>query len=282
MIGIIGGTGLYDLDALQDRSQRVVSTPFGDTSSPLTFGFIAGKKVVFLSRHGISHRLLPSEINYRANIFALKSVGATSIISVSAVGSLEERIHPGDIVLPEQYLDLTKGGMRKTSFFGDGIVGHVSTAKPICPHIVSAILESSATLNISILPGVVYCCVEGPRLGTQAESLMMRQLGGQIVGMTNVPEVFLAREAQLPYASLCVVTDYDSWKDDPTHHVNVSMIMEVYNKSLSHVKNLLVRVIDRGLECPNPEIRNALGSAVLTSDDMLTPEQREVMNVLRS
>lgn len=279
MIGIIGGTGLYKIDGLSDLQQETVETPFGVPSAPIMIGKLGAKAIAFLPRHGNSHELLPSEINYRANIFALKSLGVTQVVSVSAVGSLAEEIVPGSLVLPSQYLDLTKG-VRAPSFFGDGLVGHISSANPVCSELVAAIHKAGQCADVEIMTGATYACVEGPRLGTSAESHMLRGFGAKIVGMTNVPEVFLAREAQVCYASICVVTDYDSWRNDPAEHATVDAILTRYQSSISKVKGVIHELIesyDGSITCP---CRTALGSALLTSREKFNPKHRSIVSVL--
>ncbi len=279
MIGIIGGTGLYKLDGLSNLQQKVIETPFGVPSAPLMTGELLGKTIAFLPRHGSAHELLPSEINYRANIFALKSTGATKILSVSAVGSLAEELAPGSLVLPTQYLDLTKG-IRAASFFGDGLIGHISSAKPVCYNLVTTTLDAGKESDVEIASGATYACIEGPRLGTTAESNMLRGVGAKLVGMTNVPEVFLAREAQMCYASICVVTDYDSWRNDPAEHATVEVILTRYQKSLSSVKRVIHRLVANLEESSVCSCRTSLASALLTPRDKFKPHHCKIVSVL--
>ena len=198
MIGIIGGTGLYQMDELQVTEVREVTTPFGSPSSPIVLGMLQGRNVAFLARHGLHHDLLPSEINYRGNIWALKSLGVRTIVGVSAVGSLREEIRPGDLALSSQYLDFTKG-LRASTFFGRGLIAHVSTANPTCSATAALIARAARALELTIHEDKTHACIEGPRFGTRAESHLLRSSGADLVGMTNVPEVFLACEAQLGY-----------------------------------------------------------------------------------
>jgi len=176
---------------------------------------------MFLPRHGVHHQFLPHEVNYRANIYALKQVGVAQVIGFSAVGSLRNDIAPGDLAIPTQYIDWVKDGRTKT-FFGNGITAHVSTAEPVCPNLVKGLAEAAGRINVILHSGKTYICVDGPRLGTRAESHFLRQIGGDLVGMTNVPEVFLVREAQLCYATVGIVTDYDCWKDNPADHADTA------------------------------------------------------------
>ncbi|MBM3397187.1 MAG: MTAP family purine nucleoside phosphorylase, partial [Betaproteobacteria bacterium] len=238
MLGIIGGTGLYELPALHITQRIAGHTPFGQASGEVLRGQYHGQEVLFLARHGSGHRLLPHEVNYRANIFALKQAGATQLLGFSAVGSLSLEVKPGDMAMPEQYFDWTRG-QRERTFFGQGVAAHVSTAKPVSAGLIDAVSQAAQRCGLSVHRGLTYGCVEGPRLGTQAESHFLRQVGCHLVGMTNVPEVFLAREAQMAYATVGLVTDYDCWLDDPTQHVNVSGIFELYGKTLAKAARVL-------------------------------------------
>lgn len=238
MLAIIGGTGIYDLPGMVLEDSLSGSTPFGDPSGAVIRGRLGDQPILFLARHGAGHRLLPHEVNYRANIFALKAAGATQLLGISAVGSLALRIAPGDLAMPSQYFDWTKGGRERT-FFGNGVAAHVSTATPVSKNMVDWVAAQAALLGIPLHRDVTYACVEGPRLGTRAESLFLQRAGCDVVGMTNVPEVFLAREAQICYATIGIATDYDCWLEDPSQHVQVSAIFELYNKSLVKVRALL-------------------------------------------
>lgn len=280
MLAIIGGTGLYDLPGLQIEERISATTPFGEPSGEVLRGRLHGQPLLFLARHGAGHRLLPHEVNYRANIFALKRAGATMLLGFSAVGSLAERVKPGDLAIPEQYFDWTRG-TRERTFFGNGVAAHVSTAKPVSAALVEAAQAAASRLGITLHRGLTYACVEGPRLGTQAESHFLRQANCHLVGMTNVPEVFLAREAQIAYATVGIVTDYDCWLDDPTQHVSVSAIFELYGQSLAKARRLLDTLLATPLPTPEPEIRSALATAMLTPDTALTARQRDWMDVLR-
>lgn len=280
MLGIIGGTGLYKMDGISEVSSQSVDTPFGAPSSEITVGEISGRKVAFLPRHGAHHQILPSEINFRANIWALKSVGVRGIISVSAVGSLREEIRPGDLALPNQYLDWTKG-KRTGTFFGEGLVAHVSTAHPTCSALSQKIKRNAEALNTSIHAEKIYACVEGPRLGTRAESLFLRQNGCDLVGMTNVPEVFLAREAQLCYCTIAVATDYDCWLDDPSQHATVDKVIELYHKNIGRVQTLIKQVISDGSSSAPCDCRSSLKYALLTEEGSLSEVQKHTLAFLR-
>ncbi len=280
MLAIVGGTGWYDLPGLQVEEQVSELTPFGPPSGDIVRGRLHGVPLLFLARHGAGHRLLPHEVNYRANIFALKRAGATMVLGFSAVGSLAIEQAPGALAMPEQYVDWTRG-RRAHTFFGDGVAAHVSTARPVSAALVSTVQAAAARVGVEVHRGLTYACVEGPRLGTQAESHLLRQLGCHLVGMTNVPEVFLAREAQLAYATVGLVTDYDCWLDDPAQHVSVAAIFERYGKTLATARQVLDELLRAPLPVPEPDSRQALASALLTPPDALTPEQRVWMDVLR-
>lgn len=279
MLAIIGGTGIYQLDQLEISDTVGVATPFGAPSSPVVRGKMGHHDILFLARHGERHQYLPHEVNYRANIFALKSLGATQILGISAVGSLDESIAPGDLAMPDQYFDWTRG-RRAQTFFGEGVAVHVSTANPVSGALVSWVARHASTLGIKLHTGGTYACVEGPRLGTRAESHFLRQVGCQLVGMTNVPEVFLAREAQMCYATIGIATDYDCWMDDPARHVQATEIFGLYKSSLGKVLQLLQRVLAEERPAEEPETRTALHYAMLTPQAALTDQQREWIAVL--
>jgi len=281
MLAIIGGTGLYELAGLEVEQRLQGDTPFGRPSGEILRGRLYGKPVLFLARHGAGHRLLPHEVNYRANVFALKQAGATMVLGFSAVGSLAIEVAPGTLAMPEQYLDWTRG-QRERTFFGGGVAAHVSTARPVSARLVDAVQAAAERVGVSLRRGLTYACVEGPRLGTQAESHFLRQAGCHLVGMTNVPEVFLAREAQMAYATVGLVTDYDCWLDDPAQHVSVAAIFERYGQTLASARQVLDALLHAELPEPEPEIRQALGSALMTPDSSLSEAQRGWLAVLRA
>lgn len=280
MLAIIGGTGIYELPGMQIEERLSGGTPFGDPSGEVLRGRLAGQPLLFLARHGSGHRLLPHEVNYRANVYALKRAGATQVLGFSAVGSLAASIAPGEFAMPSQYFDWTRGA-RDRSFFGGGVAAHVSTARPVSPALVDWVAQGAAALQMPLHRDVTYACVEGPRLGTRAESFFLRQAGCHLVGMTNVPEVFLAREAQLAYATVGIVTDYDCWMDDPAHHVTVAAVFERYGQSLQRARDLLQHLLDGPPPPADADARQALAWAVITPDSAMTPGQREWMSVLR-
>lgn len=279
MLGIIGGTGLYDLQGLDIEERLAGDTPFGMPSGDILRGRLQGRPLLFLARHGAGHRLLPHEVNYRANIFALKRAGATQLLGFSAVGSLALDVPPGTLAMPEQYVDWTRG-RRAHTFFGDGVAAHVSTARPVSPGLVTAVQAAAGRVGVAVQRGLTYACVEGPRLGTQAESHLLRQLGCHLVGMTNVPEVFLAREAQMAYATVGLVTDYDSWMDDPTQHASVGAIFERYGRTLALAGRVLSELIRGEIPDPEAESREALRTAVLTPESTLSASQRDWLRII--
>ncbi|MDM5147434.1 S-methyl-5'-thioadenosine phosphorylase [Candidatus Persebacteraceae bacterium Df01] len=275
MLAIIGGSGFYQMENFAVVERRDVDTPYGKPSAPLTVVECHGQQVFFLPRHGDAHTLLPSDINYRANIWALKQAGARQVIAVSASGSLREALRPGDFVVPSQYFDHTKGTRART-FFGDGLVGHISTAHPVCPELSSALATACRDCGHTVHENSTYACVEGPRLGTRCESFFLRDsVKADIVGMTNVPEVFLALEAQLCYATLALVTDYDCWMDDPTHHVTVDIVIQRFSESISRARD----VVSRLLAAPPPvneEHRQSASKAILTPS-AVRKQQHEIL-----
>jgi 5'-methylthioadenosine phosphorylase len=281
MLAIIGGTGFYDMVGMTAVTEGTHTTPFGAPSGPVMRGTVHGKQdVLFLARHGSGHRLLPHEVNYRANLFALKQAGATMVLGFSAVGSLAEHVAPGDLAMPEQYIDWTRG-VRERTYFGGGVAAHVSTANPVSAALVDAASASAKALGITLHRNLTYACVEGPRLGTRAESHLLRQMGCHLVGMTNVPEAFLAREAQLAYATVGIVTDYDCWMDDPTRHVSVAQVFEFYGQNLAKAKRVLDHLLQQPPVQPESSIRTALQSALMTPPEALSPEQRAWLQVLQ-
>ena len=282
MLGVIGGSGLYALDGLEVCKTHDIQTPFGAPSAPIIEGVYNGQSILFLARHGAGHKFLPHEVNYRANIFALKSLGARRIFGVSAAGSLREDLKPGDLALASQYFDHTRG-RRELTFFGNGIAGHVSTANPACPALSADIKNAANRIGQDLHTDKTYACVEGPRLGTRAESFFLRDSANcDLVGMTNVPEAFLAREAQMAYATVCLITDYDCWMDDPAMHVSVDKFFETYGGALEKAKAVLTELLNAPFTETPRDIRTSLGAAILTPDDALTQTQKQWLGVLRA
>jgi 5'-methylthioadenosine phosphorylase len=272
-IGIIGGSGLHELPGLEIVDELAIETPYGEPSAPLRVGRLAGRRLVFLARHGDGHRLLPSEVNARANLWALKRAGVTRVLSVSAVGSLREEIEPGHCVVVGQFLDLTRD--RPRTFFGDGVVAHVSLADPACAELAGALAEVAGGLGARTHTGVTYACVEGPRFSTRAESHMLRTLGGDVVGMTNLPEATLAREAELCYATLALPTDYDCWR----RHDEVRL--DAVLAQLARNVELAVRVVAGVAARLDPSgpcrCRTVLDTALITPPARIPPERRKVL-----
>ena len=270
VIGLIGGSGLYDIDGLEDREWRRVETPWGDPSDLLLFGRLAGVRCVFLPRHGRGHPTPPSELNYRANIDALKRSGVTDVISLSAVGSLREDLPPGHFVIVDQFID--RSFARVKSFFGSGCVAHVSVAHPVCPRIGDAVEAAARDLALPVTRGGTYLVMEGPQFSTKAESELYRSWGCSVIGMTNMPEAKLAREAELCYATVAMVTDFDCWHPDHGH-VTVDQVVKVLFDNADKAKALVKAVVPvlgqpRGL-CPAGCDR-ALDHAIITA-----PEKRD-------
>jgi 5'-methylthioadenosine phosphorylase len=280
VLGIIGGSGLYELDGLEHTRWESVPSSFGAPSDALLFGELAGVDLVFLPRHGRGHVLAPSDINYRANIDALKRAGATDLLSISACGSLREDLHPGHFVLVDQFVDRTFA--RDKSFFGRGLVAHVSMAHPVCPKLVDALARAAEAERLAYRRGGTYVVMEGPQFSTLAESNLYRSWGCDVVGMTNMPEAKLAREAELPYATVAMVTDYDCWHPDHDH-VDVASIIRVLNANVVHARALLKRVIPMlGPErTPSPAfIERALDNAIITAPEARDPKRVEQLRAV--
>jgi 5'-methylthioadenosine phosphorylase len=276
-IAIIGGSGLYQIDGLENVREKRVSTPFGAPSDAIVTGVLHNTELFFLPRHGRGHRLLPSEINYRANVFALKSLGAEWCISVSAVGSLIEEYAPGDIVIPDQIIDRTRG--RSSSFFGDGIAAHISFAEPFCPTLSTCLFETACAVGASrefkTHIGGTYICMEGPAFSTRAESELYRSWGAKLIGMTAIPEAKLTREAEMSYATLALVTDYDCWKQGEDA-VEVSHILETMRRNTDNARVVVSDVVAAlGSLAPSPLASEALATAFITSPESIPEETRQ-------
>jgi len=261
-IGIIGGSGLYQIEGLERRKWVKVTTPFGAPSDQFLTGRLEGREVVFLPRHGRNHTLQPSELNHRANVYALKRLGVAWIISVSAVGSLQRRYRPCDIVLPDQFVDRTKQSAAHT-FFGGGIVAHVAFAHPVSDELRQLILRRCRELRLRVHDGGTYVNMEGPAFSTRAESLTHHRLGYDVIGMTNLGEARCAREAEIAYATMAMVTDYDAWKADETH-VSVDMILENLRVNADHARNIVARVVKDIPSEPCWPCHDALRNAIIT------------------
>ncbi len=277
-IGIIGGSGLYDIEGLKGLKEKTVTTPFGAPSGSYQIGSLNGVEIVFLPRHGQGHKMSPSEINYRANIFGFKKLGVEDIISVSAVGSLKEHLHPMDMVIPDQFYDRTNH-CRKATFFEDGIVAHISFAHPICPILSRLLFETACDLGITVHNGGTYLNIEGPAFSTKAESMVYRSWGMDIIGMTNLTEAKLAREAEICYAVLAMVTDYDCWHD--THdQVTLETVIEYLTKNIQNAKKILKSAVSSLPDTSTCSCKNALSGAIFTSPDKIDKKVRQRLNVI--
>lgn len=246
-IGIIGGSGLYNMDGLTDVSELRMETPFGDPSEAFLLGSLEGRRVAFLARHGKGHRILPSELNFRANIYAMKALGVSSILSVSAVGSLKEEHKPTDFVIPDQFIDRTFA--RSSTFFGDGVVGHIGFGDPVCPIVSEVFAKACAEVGVVGKRGGTYVCMEGPQFSTRAESNLYRSWGADVIGMTNLQEAKLAREAEISYATLAMVTDYDCWFEghDAVTVEQIVAVMQENSGNAQRVIKAAVRLMPKDL-----------------------------------
>ncbi|MGD9049919.1 MAG: S-methyl-5'-thioadenosine phosphorylase, partial [Anaerolineae bacterium] len=271
-LAVIGGSGVYDMEALTDVEERHVSTPFGDPSDTIVIGTLSGKRIAFLPRHGRGHRLTPTEVPYRANIWALKSLGVERIISISACGSMKEKYPPRHIVIPDQIYDNTK--KRDYSFFGDGLVAHIGIADPFCPHLSQILSEAVSQAGGTVHMGGTFIVIEGPRFSTRGESNIYRSWGIDIIGMTAVPEAQLAREAEICYATVAMSTDYDCWHE--THEdVTVEAILETMAANIGQARRLIAAAAprigpDRGCPC-----KDALRYAIITDPSRIPARTRE-------
>lgn len=259
-IGVIGGSGIYDIEGITETRKQKTSTPFGDPSDTIVIGNLEGIPVAFLPRHGRGHFIMPSELNSRANIYALKSLGVEQIISISACGSLKEELKPRDIVIPDQLFDRTR--QRPYTFFGEGIVAHIGFANPYCSELSRTLYQAAKDLRLSVHLGGTYVCIEGPQFSTKAESKVFRSLGFSIIGMTNLPEAKLAREAEICYATLGLVTDYDVWKEG--EEVSVERVVGNLLANIENVKKLIKAAIPRLERERKCECASALAYAIQT------------------
>lgn len=279
IVGVIGGSGLYELEGLKVTDSIHLSTPFGEPSDNIILGELNNVKLLFLPRHGQGHRIAPHCVNYCANIFALKKLGAQQIISVSAVGSLKETIRPGDIVLVDQYIDRT-ASRRSTFFEGHELVAHVSCAEPIDRSLQTALFESAQSIGgVRVQKGGVYICINGPQFSTRAESSLYRNWQADVIGMTNLPEAKLAREAELPYASITMVTDYDCWHENE-ENVNVESVLEILNRNVEIVRKVIIKVLDKLPDPGQSPATSALQHAIVTAPEHVSEHTRELLEVL--
>jgi 5'-methylthioadenosine phosphorylase len=277
-IGIIGGSGLYHIEGFTNQKWLKVKTPFGATSDDFLTGKLAGRDVVFLPRHGRGHRVLPSELNHRANIWAMKKLGVAWIISASAVGSLQAKYKPCDLVLINQFLDRTKRDFEHT-FFGRGIVGHIAFAEPIAEELRQLLLKSARALKARVHDGGTYVNMEGPAFSTRAESQTNHKLGYDVIGMTNLGEAKCAREAEIAYATIAMITDYDAWKTDEAH-VTVEMVIDNLRKNAEMAKAIIARTIPQIPAAPGWSCHDALRNAIMTDKKVWPPKTRRELQPL--
>jgi len=280
-IGIIGGSGLYKMDALKDIEEVEVETPFGSPSDVLIVGNLEGTTVAFLARHGRNHHLLPSELPFRANIYAMKQLGVEYIISASAVGSLKKKVKPLDLVVPDQFIDRTKN--RISTFFGEGLVAHVTFGEPVCPNLAKILADAVASLKlpeVNLHRGGTYVCMEGPAFSTKAESHLYRSWGATVIGMTNLPEAKLAREAEIAYATLALVTDYDCWHSDHDS-VTVEMVIANLQRNAVNAQKVIQETVKRlGQNPPESAAHSALKYALLTPLDKVPATTKDKLALL--
>ncbi len=276
-VGIIGGSGLYDIEGFKSIREVRVRTPFGAPSDAIIVGTLEGIRVAFLSRHGRGHRLNPSEINYRANIYALKSLGVSRVISMSAVGSMKASIRPGDVVVPDQFIDIAK--RRASTFFEGGIVAHVAFSEPICVALAQTLASSGQRLGAMLHRGGTYLCIEGPQFSTKEESRLYRQWGVDVIGMTNMPEAKLAREAELCYATMALVTDYDCWHETE-EAVTVEAILGTLYQNVALAKRILLAVVPSVVESPACPCHRALDNAIVTARKSMSAAVRKKLALL--
>jgi 5'-methylthioadenosine phosphorylase len=276
--GILGGTGLYEIEGFKNKKEVRLRTPFGEPSDAYVVGMLEGRRVAFLARHGRGHRLLPAEVPYRANIFGFKKLGVERIISVNSVGSLREHIPPRDIVLPDQFFDRTR---RPNTFFGEGIVAHVSLAQPVCPELSAVLHKAAAGLGLRVHKGGTFLCIEGPAFSTKAESLAYRTWGADIIGMTAATEARLCREAEICYATLSLVTDYDVWHETE-ESVTVELVMQNLSANIANAKAVLKKAL-AGLDKPGTRTcgcGSSLKNTIMTNPAAIPPATRKKLGLL--
>lgn len=276
-IGVIGGSGLYQIEGIRDVREVKVETPFGDPSDCFFEGKLDGREVVFLPRHGRGHRILPTEINFRANIYGMKKLGVEWILSASAVGSLKENLHPLDIVVPDQFLDRTKS--RISTFFGEGVVAHITFADPVCQNLGRQLYDAAKGLGLRAHWGGTYVNMEGPAFSTRAESNLYRSWGMDVIGMTNLVEAKLAREAEICYATMALVTDYDCWHEEHDA-VTVEQVIQYLTKNVENAKKIIARVVkglprERTCKCPT-----ALKNAIMTDSSLIPEKTKKKLDVI--
>ena len=274
--GVLGGSGLYDMEELTEVKSQLIHTPFGNPSDEVVTGKMGGREIAFIPRHGRGHRLLPSEINYRANVWALKSLGVTHLISVSAVGSLKEEIEPGHIVIPDQFIDRTKD--RPSTFFGRGVVAHPQFGRPVCGHLSKAVYAAAQKLGIKAHLGGTYVCMEGPIFSTQSESFMYRSFGASVIGMTNLQEAKLAREAEMCFSTIALSTDYDCWHEE---EVTVEAGIQVMKKNVANSKAILKEVVSSYQpSTPACGDQSSLAFAIMTDPKTIPIDTRQRLELI--
>jgi len=276
-LAIIGGSGLYNMPGLSDTVEYEIETPFGKPSAPIVTGLLEGRRVAFLARHGIGHHIMPGEVNYRANLYALKSLGVERVVGVNACGSLREDYAPGHIVVPDQLFDFTRG--RARSFFGEGLVAHIGTADPFCPDLSAGVEQALIAAGATVHRGGTFLVIEGPRFSTKAESNTFRSWGMSIVGMTCAPEAFLAREAEMCYAVMAHVTDYDVWHISEAP-VSVEMVIQILNRNTQTAQEAIRHLLKNLPEERSCTCGQALASAIITNPAVIPPETRQKLDLL--
>lgn len=277
-IGVIGGSGLYEIDGLTNLNEVQLETPFGDPSDVYLTGRLGDVNMVFLPRHGRGHRLLPSEVPYRANIYGMKKLGVQRIISVSAVGSMKEDISPGHIVIPDQFFDRTQG-KRPSTFFGQGIAGHVQFADPVCKELSQFLYEAGTASGATVHNGGTYICIEGPNFSSRAESKIFRNWGVDVIGMTNLPEARLAREAEICYGTIALATDYDCWHDSHDD-VTVDAVLEIIKKNIAMAREIIKAAVKKLSAEPQCKCSEALKDAIITDRKTIPDETRIKLELL--
>jgi 5'-methylthioadenosine phosphorylase len=277
-IGILGGTGLYDMEGIKNLKSLSLQTPFGKPSDAYMTGILEGKKIAFLSRHGRGHRLLPSEINYRANIYGFKMLGVSRVISVNSVGSLKEEIKPTDILFPDQFYDRT---VRENSFFGNGLAAHIGFAHPVCPDLSNVLYRIGKEMGLRVHDKGIYLCIQGPHFSTISESNIYRKWGCDVIGMTSATEAKLCREAEICYASMSLITDYDVWHESEDS-VSVEMILENMRENVNNAKSIIrkaVKILPDGKE-RKCECQNALKNCIVTDPSKIPPSARKKLGLI--
>lgn len=277
-IGVIGGSGLYEIEGFTGLEEVALETPFGKPSDTFICGELEGVRMVFLPRHGRGHRLLPSEVPYRANIYGMKKLGVERIISVSAVGSMKEKIAPGHIVVPDQFFDRTTG-KRASTFFGDGVVGHIPFADPVCPELSDLLYHSALAVEATVHKGGTYLCIEGPNFSTRAESQVFRSWGVEVIGMTNLPEARLAREAEICYGTVAMATDYDCWHEEHDD-VTVDAVLAIIRQNVATARNIIreaARRLGGPAEC---DCKSALQNAIMTPKEVVPEETKRRLDLI--